>query len=35
MGVVLVAGIGRDLIFGDRFKVDNRKIPIVLAFFRH
>jgi hypothetical protein len=35
IGVVLVAGVGRDLIFGDRFKVDDGKIPIVLAFFRH
>jgi hypothetical protein len=35
IGVVLIAGIGRDLMFGDRFKVDDRKIPIVLAFFRH
>jgi hypothetical protein len=32
---LLVVGVGRDLIFGDRFKVDDRKIPIVLAFFRH
>jgi hypothetical protein len=35
IGVVLVAGVGRDLIFRDRFKVDDRKIPIILAFFRH
>jgi hypothetical protein len=35
VGVVLVAGVGRDLIFGDRFKVDDGKIPIVLAFFGH
>jgi hypothetical protein len=35
IGIVLVAGVGRDLIFGDHFKVDDRKIPIVLAFFRH
>jgi hypothetical protein len=35
IGVVLIAGVGRDLFFGDRFKVDDRKIPIVLAFFRH
>jgi hypothetical protein len=35
IGVVLVASVGRDLIFGDRFKVDDGKIPIVLAFFGH
>jgi hypothetical protein len=35
VGVVLIAGVGRDLIFGDRFKVDDGKIPIVLAFFGH
>jgi hypothetical protein len=35
IGVVLVTGVGCDLIFGDRFKVDDGKIPIVLAFFRH
>jgi hypothetical protein len=33
--VVFIASIGRDLIFGDRFKVDDGKIPIVLAFFGH
>jgi hypothetical protein len=35
ISVVLVTGVGRDLIFGDRFKVDDGKIPIVLAFFGH
>jgi hypothetical protein len=35
IGVVLVAGVGRDLSFRDRFKVDDGKIPIVLAFFGH
>jgi hypothetical protein len=35
IGVVLVAGVGCDLVFGDRFKVDDGKIPIVLAFFWH
>jgi hypothetical protein len=35
IGVVLVAGIGCDLIFGDRIKVGDEKIPIILAFFRH
>jgi hypothetical protein len=35
IGVVLVAGVGCDLIFGDRFKFDDGKIPIVLAFFCH
>jgi hypothetical protein len=35
IGVILVASVGRDLIFGDRFKVDDGKIPIVLAFFSH
>jgi hypothetical protein len=35
IGVVLVASISRDLIFGDRFKVDDGKITIVLAFFGH
>jgi hypothetical protein len=35
IGVVLVTGVGRDLIFGDRFKVDDGKIPTVLAFFGH
>jgi hypothetical protein len=35
IGVVLIAGVGCDLIFGDRFKADEGKITIVLAFFRH
>jgi hypothetical protein len=35
IGVVLVAGVGCDLVFRDRFKFDNGKIPIVLAFFCH
>jgi hypothetical protein len=35
IGVVLVAGVGCDLIFGDRFKVGDGKIPIILAFFHH
>jgi hypothetical protein len=34
-GVILIACVGHDLIFGDRFKVDDGKIPIVLAFFGH
>jgi hypothetical protein len=35
IGVVLVAGVGCDLIFRDRFKFDDGKISIVLAFFCH
>jgi hypothetical protein len=35
IGVIFITGVGCDLIFGDRFKVDDGKIPIVLAFFRH
>jgi hypothetical protein len=35
IGVVLVAGVGCDLVFGDRLKFDNGKIPIILAFFYH
>jgi hypothetical protein len=35
IGVVLITGVGRDLIFGDRFKVDDGKVPTVLAFFGH
>jgi hypothetical protein len=35
IGVILIAGIGCDLIFGDCFKVNDGKIPIVLAFFCH
>jgi hypothetical protein len=35
IGVILVASVGRDLIFGDRFKADDGKIPIILAFFGH
>jgi hypothetical protein len=35
IGVVLVAGVGCDLIFGDCCKVDDGKILIVLAFFCH
>jgi hypothetical protein len=35
ISVILVAGVGCDLIFGDCFKVDNGKIPVVLAFFCH
>jgi hypothetical protein len=35
IGVVLVAGVGCGLIFGDRIKFDDGKIAIILAFFRH
>jgi hypothetical protein len=35
IGVVLVAGVGCDLVFRDCFKFDDGKIPIVLALFRH
>jgi hypothetical protein len=35
IGVVLVAGVGRGLIFGDRIRFNDGKITIVLAFFRH
>jgi hypothetical protein len=35
IGVVLVIGVGRDLIFGDCFKVVGGKVPTVLAFFGH
>jgi hypothetical protein len=35
IGVILVAGVGCDLIFRDRFKFDDGKIPIILAFFCH
>jgi hypothetical protein len=35
IGIVLVIGVGRELIFGDRFKVDDGKVPTVLAFFGH
>jgi hypothetical protein len=35
IGIVLVAGVGYDLVFGDCFKFDDGKIPIVLAFFCH
>jgi hypothetical protein len=35
IGVVLVAGVGCDLVFGDHFKFDDGKIPIVVAFFCH
>jgi hypothetical protein len=35
IGVVLVAGVGSDLIFRDRFKVNDGKTSIILAFFRH
>jgi hypothetical protein len=35
IGVILVVSVGCDLIFGDRFKVDEGKTPIVLAFFGH
>jgi hypothetical protein len=35
IGVVLVASVGCDLIFGDRFKVNDGKIPIILAIFCH
>jgi hypothetical protein len=33
--VVLLAGIGSGLIFKDRFKVDDGKTTIILAFFSH
>jgi hypothetical protein len=35
IGVVLVTGVGCDLIFGDCFKVDDGKVPTVLAFVGH
>jgi hypothetical protein len=35
IGVVLIADVGRDLIFRDHFKVVDGKIPTVLAFFGH
>jgi hypothetical protein len=35
IGIFLIAGIGRDLIFEDRFKVFDGKVPIALAFFGH
>jgi hypothetical protein len=33
--VILVTGIGRDLIVGDHVKVIDGEIPTVLAFFGH
>jgi hypothetical protein len=33
--VILVAGIGCGLIFGDRIKFDDGQVAIVLAFFHH
>jgi hypothetical protein len=35
IGVVLVAGVGCGLIFGDRIKFADGKMTIILAFFRH
>jgi hypothetical protein len=35
IGVVLITSVGRNLIFGDRFKVVDGKVPTVLAFFGH
>jgi hypothetical protein len=35
IGVILVVGVGCDLIFRDRFKFNDGKIPIVLVFFCH
>jgi hypothetical protein len=35
ISIVLVTGVGRDLIFRDRFKVADGKVPTVIAFFGH
>jgi hypothetical protein len=35
IGIVLVAGVGYGLIFGDCIKFDDGQVAIVLAFFRH
>jgi hypothetical protein len=35
IGVVLITGVGCDLIFRDRFKINEGKTIIILAFFRH
>jgi hypothetical protein len=35
ISIVLISGVGRDLIFRDRFKVVDGKIPTVLASFGH
>jgi hypothetical protein len=35
IGVILVASVGCDLVFRERFKFDDGKIPIDLAFFCH
>jgi hypothetical protein len=35
VGVVLVAGVGCGLIFGDRIKFDDVQVAIILAFFHH
>jgi hypothetical protein len=34
-GIIFVAGIGCGFIFGDRIKLVNGQIAIVVAFFRH
>jgi hypothetical protein len=35
INIVLVTGVGRDLIFRDRFKVVYGKVPTVIAFVGH
>jgi hypothetical protein len=35
ISIVLITGVGRDLIFRDRFKVVDEKVPTVLTFFGH
>jgi hypothetical protein len=35
IGIILIASVGCDLVFRDRLKFDDGKIPIVLAFFCH
>jgi hypothetical protein len=35
IGVVLITGVGRDLICGDHFEVVDGKVPTVLALFGH
>jgi hypothetical protein len=34
-GIIFVAGVSYGLIFGDRIKLVNGQIAIVLVFFRH
>jgi hypothetical protein len=35
IGIVLVSGVGCDLILRDRFKVDDEEVLIALSFFGH